>query len=483
MASTVKVADAEVYEEFLNREDKVNLRFVKLAPKGLEQQIQMTDAELQQYFAANKAKFKVPEKRTVAYLELRPEEFAADVKVTNEEIENYYQAHADQYKHEEQVHARHILIKVAQDAPAATREAAKKKAEDLLTQIHGGADFAKLVEQNSDDPGSKKKGGDLGWFGRGKMVAAFDEAAFALKPNEVSAVIETQFGYHIIQVLERREGGEESLDSVRDQIKQQLTNEQAMEKAKTRAQELFGLLKPEESLLTFGSQRNLHVAASSAFTADEPIPGVADGMRAARAAFNLKAKEIGEPLATPEAVYILQVTNIVEPHDATFEEVKEKVRDELRKNKIGEVLEKKAKELIAQVQGGASLADAAKKQSLEVKETGLFTRGNASIPEIGAAPALVAAAFAAPAGQGLLPTPYHSGDGVVVCELIEHKKPTDEDYAKKKEEIRDQLAQQKANVTLQAWVEQVQKTVKVVKNEPVLAMLRGRPLPAAPNEE
>jgi len=480
VASTVKVADAEIYEEFLNREDKVNLRFIKLLPKSVEQQVQVTDAEIQAHFEANKAKFKVPEKRKVNYLELRPEDFLDEIKITDAEIENYYEQHADQYKHEEEVHARHILIKVEEGADDAAREAARKKAEALLAQIRGGADFAKLAEQNSDDPGSAKKGGDLGWFGRGRMVPEFEQAAFALKPEEISDLVQTKFGFHIIQVLERREAGTQTLENAHEEIEKTLASEQALEKAKARAQELFGLLKPEDDLLTFGSQRNVRVGASSVFTAEEPVPGIQDGLRASRLVFGMKAKEISQPYITPEAIYIFQLTDIIEAHDPQLVEVRDQVRDDLRQTKIGALLEKKAQEIITQVQAGAALAEVAKKLNLEVQETGLFSRGHSSIPKIGMTPELAAAAFELPAGQTLLPKPYRSGDGMVVCELIEHKRPTDEEFAAKKLQIREELIEQRAQLTLQAWVEEMQKKVKIERNEPALQRLRSQGVETEP---
>ncbi len=471
IASTVKVADSEVYEEFLSREDKVNLRFVKLVDKEIANQIQLTDEEVQAHFAANKDKFKVPEKRKVNYLELRAEDFEEEINITDAEIENYYQQHADQYKHEEEVHARHILIKVDEGADEATLAAAQKKAEDLVKQLRAGGDFAKLAQTNSDDPGSALRGGDLGWFGRGKMVPEFENAAFSMPIKQISDPVKSNFGFHIIEVLEKREPGTQTLDSVRSEIKDALAKEKAGEAMKKKADELFGLLKPEEDLLQFGSARNLRVSASSAFTANEPVPGIMNGMRASQLIFSMKEKEIGQPFATPAAVYIFQLTGIIEPHDASFDEVKDRVREDLRQTKINEVLQQRAQQIIAQVQGGATLAAVAARMNLEVQETGLFSRGNASIPKIGMVPELVAAAFAAP--PGLLTAPYRSGNGMVVCELIEHQKPTDEDFAKKKDEIRESLVGQKAQVTLQAWVQQAQKTVTIERNEPVLQRLRG----------
>ena len=150
------------------------------------------------------------------------------VAVTDQAAREFYDQNQDKMQRPERVHARHILIKVEPGAAEADKQKAKDKAEGLLKEIQGGADFAKLAAENSDDPGSKARGGDLSWFSRGQMVPPFDKAVFALaKPNDLSGVVETQFGYHIIQLLEKEAASAVPFEEAKPRIDQMLKQRQA----------------------------------------------------------------------------------------------------------------------------------------------------------------------------------------------------------------------------------------------------------------
>ena len=154
-------------------------------------------------------------------------EVAAKVAVSEDDVKSYYDTHQDEFKTPEMVKAQHILIKVDKSASEEDKKQARKKAEDILDKIKAGEDFAKLASEFSDDPGSKSKGGELGFFARGRMVKSFEDAAFALKPGEVSGIVESPFGYHIIKVEERNDAGVEPYDTAKDKIKQKLVQERA----------------------------------------------------------------------------------------------------------------------------------------------------------------------------------------------------------------------------------------------------------------
>jgi len=154
------------------------------------------------------------------------------VKVTEEDMREYYRANKDAFGIPEKVKARHILIKVAKDASEDEKKAARKKAEEVLQKIKKGEDFASLAEKYSDDPGSARKGGDLGYFPRGRMVKPFEDAAFSLKPGEVSDIVETKFGYHIIKVEEKKPATRMRFEDVKDQIEKELKKKVQSEKIK-----------------------------------------------------------------------------------------------------------------------------------------------------------------------------------------------------------------------------------------------------------
>jgi peptidyl-prolyl cis-trans isomerase C len=152
-------------------------------------------------------------------------EVLSKVTVSDKEAKAYYDKNIELFKAPEQVKARHILIQVPKEASEEDKKKLKEKAEELLKKVQAGEDFAKLAEANSDDPGTKAKGGELGFFAKGAMVPAFEQAAFALKPGEVSGVVESDFGYHIIKVDEKKEAVVEPYDTIKDKVRQQALRE------------------------------------------------------------------------------------------------------------------------------------------------------------------------------------------------------------------------------------------------------------------
>ncbi len=150
-------------------------------------------------------------------------EVIGKIDVSAEDIDAYYKTHQEEFRTPEMVKARHILVKVDKTAPEEAKKAAKEKAEGLLKRLKGGEDFAKIAAEFSDDPGSKAKGGDLGFFAKGRMVPEFEKAAFSLKPGELSDVVETPFGFHIIKVDEKKESTLEPLDKVKDKIREKIS--------------------------------------------------------------------------------------------------------------------------------------------------------------------------------------------------------------------------------------------------------------------
>ena len=152
-------------------------------------------------------------------------EIVDKITVSEDDIRAYYDAHKDDFQTPEMIRVRHILIKVDPGASEEDKLKAKEKTEDILKKIKSGEDFAKLASELSDDTMTKPKGGDLGFMSRGRLVKPFEDAAFALKPGEVSEIVETQFGYHIIKAEEKKDAGVEPYETVKDRIQQRLLQE------------------------------------------------------------------------------------------------------------------------------------------------------------------------------------------------------------------------------------------------------------------
>jgi peptidyl-prolyl cis-trans isomerase C len=152
------------------------------------------------------------------------------VAVQPQDVTKFYEANPDKFKQGERVRASHILIRTPENGDAKAKQDAQAKANDVLKQVQGGKDFAELAKNYSQDPGSAAQGGDLGYFAQGQMVPPFEQAAFSLKPGDVSGVVETQFGFHIIKVADKQAARTMPLDEVKPQIEEFLQNQQRQEK-------------------------------------------------------------------------------------------------------------------------------------------------------------------------------------------------------------------------------------------------------------
>ena len=186
------------------------------------------EADLKKYYEQNQKEFQTPEQARVEYVKLSADSLSNKAQVTADEARQYYEAHQSDFGTPEQRQAAHILIAVAQAAPQAEQDAAKAKAEQLLQQVRQNpAKFAELAKLNSQDPGSAANGGDLGFFGRGMMVKPFEDAVFSLKAGEISGLVKSDFGYHIIKLLAVKASGGQPFEAVRHDIEDKLRHQKA----------------------------------------------------------------------------------------------------------------------------------------------------------------------------------------------------------------------------------------------------------------
>ncbi|HKI80120.1 MAG TPA: SurA N-terminal domain-containing protein, partial [Pseudodesulfovibrio sp.] len=230
VSRTAFVTDRELKALVQLKDQKRDLGYVMVPAKRFMEKVKVSDAEIKKRYDENSDRFKTPAQVSVDYLDLSVDDLAKDVKPTDEQLHQYYQDHLAEFGTEEMRHASHILVAVPNDADAKAVAKAKAKAEDILKKVKAGQDFAELAKKYSDDPGSAKQGGDLGFFTKGDMAPAFSKAVFALKPGQVSGIVRTSFGFHIIKLLGVKAGKTKTFAQVKDQ----LANEYRHDKAEKR---------------------------------------------------------------------------------------------------------------------------------------------------------------------------------------------------------------------------------------------------------
>jgi len=459
----VNVSDSEAETEYRRRNEKVKLAVVSLPADKFRSNVVATDADVSKYFEDHKDDFRIPEKRKIRFLTIDQEALRQRVSVTGQQIERAYNDNIQQYSTPEQVHAEHILLKT----DGKNDDEVKKKAEALLAQAKGGANFEDLAKKNSEDEGSKVKGGDLDFFGRGQMVKEFEDTAFSMQPGQISDLVKSQFGYHIIKLLEKRPASTKPLTEVRGQIEDQLKSEQAGEQAQKQANEIATQLKSPNDFDSVARSRGLQVRESGFFQQDEPIAGIGLAPQLAQQVFTMKVGDVSDAIRIPQGQAFVTVLQKQDPYVPKLDEVKAKVRDEVLKQKAIEAARQKAATLAAAMKSG-DFEQAAKDAGFEAKTTDLIARG-APVADIGTSPAIDAAAFSLP--QGGVSDPIVTDNGAAIVKVVEKQNPVATDLATQKDSIRTELLNQRRQQFYSAYMNKARQRMQIQINRDVIAQI------------
>ena len=373
------VTPAEVEAAYKQQNEKIKFEYVALIPEKIAADVKPTEAELKAYFESNKNFFPQVETRDAQLIVADQAKVGESIPILDAQIQNYYNSHLDQYRTPDRVHARHILLATGNKSDA-EKTAIKAKAEDLLKQLRAGADFAALAQKNSDDPGSASKAGDLGWVVRGQMVKEFEDTTFALKPKEISNVITTQYGYHIIQVLEKEPARLKTLDEVKADISNTLRAQTVFDKMQSlEDQARAELVKNPQNAQQIANQLGLQFVDLPKYKAGQAIPELGSNPVANTAITALKKGEISQVIQAGNKLAIAVVTNVIPPHPADFSEVQAQVKATYAQQKGTALAAEKQNKLMDLLKSnGGDLQAAAKSQGLEVKTADYFSRDGAA---------------------------------------------------------------------------------------------------------
>jgi len=453
----LSVPDSELEKEYRRRNDKVKLAVVTFTADSFRTQVNATDAEVASYFDAHKNDFRIPEKRKIRYLLIDIDAMRAKVVVPTADIEKEYNNNVEQYTTPEQVRASHILLKTEGKDDAAV----KAKAEELLKQARGGADFAELARKNSEDEASAKNGGDLDYFGKGRMVPEFDAAVFAMQPGQISDLVKTQYGYHIIKLVDKKPATTRSLAEVRQQLTDQLAYQKAQAQAADLAQKLEKEIKKPADLDTAAKANGLTVQESGFFARDEPILGLGPAPEATSKAFDMKPNDVAGPLRASRGFVFQTLVAKQDPREAKLDEVKDRVREELVKQKARDASKAKAADVAAKLKNASDFEKTAKAAGVEAKTTDLIAQ-DAPIPDLGNAPAVTEAAFKLPAGA--VSDPIATDNGTAVIKVLEKKEVTPEEWTSSKDRFREELLNDRRNRFFSAYMVKAKQKMKIEVN-------------------
>lgn len=459
----ITVSDAEVEEEYRRRNEKVKLAVVSFTADKFREATTATDEEIAAWFESHKDDYKMAEKRKVKYALVDTQAIRERTQIAPADIDRHYKENQEQYSTPEQVRASHILFQTEGKDAAEVR----KQAEAVLKRARAGEDFAKLANEFTDEEVGRTRGGDLDFFGRGQMAREFEEAAFALKPGEISDIVETQFGLHIIKTTDRREASTRPLEEVRGQIEDQLKWERARNEAQQLADELDKQIDDPADLDTVGKARGLTVNESGFFAREEPIAGLGMAPAVAERAFEMKDGEVSDAIQTSQGFAFITVTGTQPERMPALDEVKAQVRDDVIRNKAADTARARAAELAAKMKSG-SFEAAAKSAGLDVITTEEIPRGS-PIGEAGISPAIDAVAFKLPAGS--VSEPIRTENGAAVVKVLERKDVTPEEIAAGKGSLRDEMLNERRGRFYSAYMSKAREKMRINTNQAVLAQV------------
>ncbi len=435
----ITASDDEVREEFRRENEKIKLDYVLIKPEDLQSKVEVSDADLAAYFDKNKAQYLVPERRTVDYAVLSLAALRQRSDVTEDDEKVYYQGHIDQYKLEDRAHVAHILFKTVGLTDAEAAEV-KKKADDVLSKAKHGGNFADLAKQYSEDT-TKDKGGDLGWIVRGQTVPEFEAAAFSLPKGSISDLVKTQYGFHIIQVIDRETARTQTLDEVKASIVNQLQTDRAEQLGDTVSNQIADEIRrsgriPIEDL---AKKFNMTTGEAKLVEATQPLPELGNAPGLMDSIFHQRVGDVGAPIRTDLGYVVLSVKDIQAAHPATLAEVHDRVASDYRHEKAVELAKSRADDLAKRAKSGENFAAAAKALGFEVKTSEPISR-TGSIPDVGGAKQF-AAAFNMPVGQ--TGDPVGLGSNWTVYRVAQHDPVNQDDFEKQKAKIEEQVLQRK----------------------------------------
>ena len=445
-----KVLESEMLSFFHHTRDRVNLAYVQIDPQDFKNQVKVDEEAVRDYFDKNRENYRLADKRNILYVRFVPQDYLAEVEVTDQEIEEFYQLHQDDYREPKKVHARHILFRISENAKTAEIQEILDRAKKVLDLARKGDNFAELARKYSDDS-TASKGGDLGYFKSGDMVKPFADSAFSLNKGEISDLVRTRFGVHIIKVEDIKEEAVKPLAAVKESVRQSLKEERSREIALQRADSFIDLSRALDDLQKAAAEAGLEVKESGLFAAEEPVPQLGRHPEINDIIFALRAKEISPAFSIGDDQLVAQLVEIQDSRLEEFAEAQERVQEDWITEQSEVLARKQAQEWLETARQEGNLAEVARRNKLKINKTGLFTTISPA-PPFGNQRDMVITAFSLTPEQPV-PSEVYEVDGKFIIMQLEDSQPASENgFQKEKDSLAKQLLQAKKEQTFSRWI-------------------------------
>ncbi|MGO9124300.1 MAG: peptidyl-prolyl cis-trans isomerase [Terriglobales bacterium] len=481
VAGSALVTEAEVHEKFVKDNTKVKFDYAVLRKEDIFKTIHPAEAELKAYYDQHKASYanSIPEKRKIRYTLIDSAKVQAGIQVSQQELAAYYDQHRDEYRVPEQVNVRQILIKTPLpgadgQVDAKGVEDARKKGEDALRQLKAGARFEDMAKKYSDDP-SGKTGGSIGWVRRGGFpVPEVDKAAFSLAKGANSDLINAGYAFVILHVDDKQDAHAKTLDEVKDQIEPVIRAQKASQAADAEATALLSQAR-SGGLDKAATAKGLPAVTTDFVGRGDSLPGIGNAPQFMEATFNAAEKSPPDELALPQGFVVYELLAIKPAATPSFDEIHARVENEFKESRAAALLTQKTQELSDRAKSEHDLKKAAKELGATVKTSDLVPP-DGQVPDLGAMAGPASVAFSLK--QGEISGPIDTNTSGAVLSLLEKQEPSGQDYAAKKDQIRDSLRQNKQQELFGLFVtnlrQQMEKSGKIKINQQELKSLTRR---------
>jgi peptidyl-prolyl cis-trans isomerase D len=477
VTANVTVSDKDVREQYLKQNMKIKFDYAVISSADIEKTINPSDSELEAFFKKNAARYAtaVPEERKISYFAFTPNDVPGGLQQpSQQQIQAYYNQHQSEFQTPEQARSRHILISVPAGADPKADAAAKAKAEDVLKQLQAGGDWNALAKKYSDDPGSKDKGGELGFAQRKTMVPEFDNAIFTQKIGDIK-IVKSQFGYHVVQVEERQTAHAQALNEVLPQIQASIFRETSAQAQENYARTLTSEAD-KNGLDKTAAAHHLQVVTSPPVERSGVISAMASSKQLLATAFEAKVGDPPQYAPTGEGYAIFQVTGIVAAHAPAFADWKQHVLDDYRNEQLPALLSKKTQELADKAKQYNDLNKAAKELGATVKTSDPVNESG-QVPDIGDVGQVAPQLF--DLGVGAISGPIDAGRTGIVARIVDKQAPTEDDIRKNSDATREQIKDERQSQAFSVFLSTLMDDYKKHKLIRLNAKESGPTLPGS----
>ncbi len=458
---SIPVTAAEIEQRYRLDNEEIALDFVRLKTDDFLDGIEVKDKEIKDFYDKNASVLREPLKVKTRYITYGVDDFAADLQFSDGDIHAYYDVYRDRrFRRREAVKFSQIFIPAAPENASPEEKAAPRgQLEEILKDLRAGADFAELAKKHSKGE-SAARGGDMGFVGRGQLVEALDAALFALEENEVSEILESRVGFHLLKAVEKQQDEVMPLEEVREDIVKALKRERGGARAARAAEDDRERGLDGTPLTEAASQRGIEPSVTRAFSAGETLDEIGDVEDFYRAALSLRAGQVGPIITTPDALYLLEGVERIEPAVPPLDQVRERIRETLARRKAGELAGEKAEALLAALKESPDLRKVAADHGLTVEDTGLFPRSQVEIPEIGILP-LPLGGLTLSAQKPVAEAAYVQGDSVYVMVLRRTVEADPAGLADEREALTQRIRSEKRQRALRRLIESLKANAAI----------------------